>query len=104
MKIAALQKLRKKLAADEAVYGLWVTLESASITEMAVALGLDWGVVDAEHGHLDWADIVSHIRVAVRSNTVVLVRIAGWQDELIKRDLGMRADGNVVPHIKPTQP
>jgi len=37
MKINALQQLRAKLASDEPVYGLWVTLESASITEMAVA-------------------------------------------------------------------
>ena len=48
MKSPAIRKLRQKLAADEPVYGLWVTLESASITEMGVALGLDWVVVDAE--------------------------------------------------------
>ena len=45
MKVTALEKFRARLAADESVYGLWVTLESASITEMAVALGLDWVVV-----------------------------------------------------------
>src|SRR5262249_61232657 len=75
MKIAALERFRKKLAQDEAVYGLWITLESASISEMAVALGLDWIVVDAEHGHLDWKDILGHIRSTVRRETVVLVRI-----------------------------
>ena len=42
MKVKALQKLRQKLKKNEPIYGLWVTLESASITEMAVALGLDW--------------------------------------------------------------
>jgi 2-keto-3-deoxy-L-rhamnonate aldolase RhmA len=55
MKSDAIQKFRKKLADGNAVHGLWVTLESASITEMAVALGLDWVVIDAEHGHLDWS-------------------------------------------------
>jgi len=45
MKIAALQKFRKKLAADEAVYGFCVILESASLSEIAVALDLDWIVV-----------------------------------------------------------
>ena len=47
MKTSAIQKLRRKLKADLPVFGLWVTLESASITEMAVALGLDWVVIDA---------------------------------------------------------
>ena len=46
MKVKALQNLRQKLKKNEPIYGLWVTLESASITEMAVALGLDWVVID----------------------------------------------------------
>src|SRR5580765_1155612 len=100
MKIAALRKLRKKLAADEAIYGIWVTLESASITEMAVALGLDWLVIDAEHGHLDWKEILEHIRAAVRSETVVLVRIAELNSGLIKRALDLGADGVVVPWVE----
>ena len=79
MNIAALEKFRRSIAADRPVLGLWVTLESPSITEIAVALGLDWVVVDAEHGHLDWKEIVEHLRAAVRSTMVVLVRHRGTQ-------------------------
>ena len=68
MKTKAVQELRRKLAEGSCVYGLWVTLESASITEMAVALGLDWVVVDAEHGHLDWRDVLEHVRATVRND------------------------------------
>ena len=100
MKTAALKILREKLSRKEEVFGLWVTLESASITEMAVALGMDWIIVDAEHGHLDFADILAHIRAGVRSNTVILVRIAELQEGLVKRLLDMGADGIVVPHIE----
>jgi len=100
MKTPALQKLRRKLAADEPVYGLWITLESASITEMAVALGLDWVVIDAEHGHLDWRDILEHIRATVRSDIVVLVRVAELNAALVKRALDIGADGIVVPWIE----
>lgn len=100
MKAAALKALRRKLANNEPVYGLWVTLESPSITEMAVALGLDFVVIDAEHGHLDWAEIVAHVRTSVRSDTVALVRIAELQEGLVKRALDIGADGIVVPHIE----
>ena len=103
MKTSAIKKLREKLAADQAVYGLWVTLESASISEMAVSLGLDWIVVDAEHGHLDWKEILEHIRATVRSETVVLVRIAELNGSLIKRVLDIGADGVVVPWIETAQ-
>jgi 2-keto-3-deoxy-L-rhamnonate aldolase RhmA/quercetin dioxygenase-like cupin family protein len=100
MKTPAIRKLRQKLKSDQPVYGLWVTLESASITEMAVALGLDWVVIDAEHGHLDWHEILEHVRSTVRSDTVVLVRVADLNAGLIKRALDIGADGVVVPWIE----
>ena len=100
MKVKALQKLRQKLKKNEPIYGLWVTLESASITEMAVALGLDWVLIDAEHGHLDWKDINSHISAALRSDTVVLVRIAERSTILCKRALDIGADGIMIPWME----
>lgn len=100
MNVQAVKRLRAKLAGDKPTYGLWVTLESPSITEMAVALGLDWVVVDAEHGHLDWKEIVDHIRASVRSNTTVLVRIAESNAALVKRVLDIGADGIVVPWME----
>ncbi|MDA0831790.1 MAG: aldolase/citrate lyase family protein [Planctomycetota bacterium] len=100
MKNAALQQFRQKIRADQTVLGLWVTLESPSITEMAVGLGLDWVVIDAEHGHLDWKEILEHIRAAVRSSTVVLVRLAELNGGMIKRTLDIGADGVVLPWME----
>lgn len=103
MKTSALRAFRRKLAANSPVYGLWVTLESPSITEMAVALGVDWVVIDAEHGHLDWKEIVEHLRATVRSDTVALVRIAQLDASLIKRALDIGADGVVIPWVESAQ-
>ena len=100
MNIAAIRSFRRKLALDQPVCGLWVTLEAPSITEMAVSLGMDWVVVDAEHGHLDWKEIADHIRATVRSSTIVLVRVAERNTVLAKRALDLGADGIVVPWIE----
>ncbi|HEV3387290.1 MAG TPA: aldolase/citrate lyase family protein [Gemmata sp.] len=100
MKTSACRNLRAKLRDDLPVFGLWVTLDSPSITEMAVALGMDWVVIDAEHGQLDWQEITAHIRATVRSETVALVRIAELNDGLIKRALDIGADGVVIPWIE----
>src|SRR5436190_6814536 len=99
MNTVAITKLKRKLAVGEPVYGLWVTLESPSITEMAVSLGFDWVVIDAEHGHLDWKEIVEHVRAAVRSDTVAIVRVTERNISLVKRALDIGADGVVVPWI-----
>ena len=100
MKTKALKKLREKLSNNEAVYGLWVTLESPSITEIAVSLGMDWVLIDAEHGHLDWKDISGHVRAAMRSDTVLIVRIAERSTSLSKRALDIGADGIMIPWME----
>lgn len=100
MNTQAIRKFRGALASGRPAFGLWVTLESPSVTEMAAALGVDWVVIDAEHGHLDWAAIVAHLRAVVRSDTLALVRIAELDRGLIKRALDLGADGVVVPWVE----
>lgn len=100
MNVHAVQQLRSKLAMGKPVHGMWVTLEAPSLVEIGVAMGLDWIVIDAEHGHLDWKDIVGHLRAAARSDTVMLVRITEDNPGLIKRVLDIGADGVVVPQVE----
>lgn len=80
--------------------GLWVTLDSPAVTEMAVALGLDWVVIDAEHGQLDWQEVAAHVRASVRSDTVCLVRLESLDVPLVKRALDVGADGFVIPNVE----
>jgi 2-keto-3-deoxy-L-rhamnonate aldolase RhmA len=91
--------LKPKLAAGKLARGLWITLESATITEIAVELGFDWVVIDAEHGHLDFKHILEHVRATRGSETTPLVRIAEVQQGLIKRVLDIGAAGIIVPQV-----
>ncbi len=99
MKANALQIFRQKLISDEPVYGLWSTLPSPATTEMAVAAGLDWVAIDAEHGSFDWSRIEAHVRATVRSSTVLIVRVSELNISLFKRSLDIGADGVAVPFI-----
>ncbi len=91
--------LKDKLARHETTIGLWVTLESASVTEIAVELGFDWVVIDAEHGHLDFKEILEHVRATRHSTTTPLVRIQEIEQGLIKRVLDIGAHGILVPQV-----
>ena len=93
-------KLKKKLAAGQTAYGLWVTLESPTITELAAVLGYDWVCIDAEHGHLDFKEIVEHLRVLRHTDTTpVGLRIQEIEQGLIKRVLDLGAQGIIVPQV-----
>jgi 2-keto-3-deoxy-L-rhamnonate aldolase RhmA len=92
--------LKARLRAGEATRGLWVTLESPTITEIAVMLGLDWIVVDTEHGHLDYGEVMGHLRAARGTDTAVLVRVPDIHQDLVKRALDMGADGVLLPLVR----
>jgi 2-keto-3-deoxy-L-rhamnonate aldolase RhmA len=93
-------RLKRKLRQGKTTLGLWVTLEAPSITEIATDLGLDWIVIDAEHGHLDLKEIVEHLRAARNTRTTALVRIQEIEQGLIKRVLDIGAEGILVPQVR----
>jgi 2-keto-3-deoxy-L-rhamnonate aldolase RhmA len=92
--------LRPRFQAGEPCYGLWIGTESPSVTEAAVALGLDWVCIDMEHGHLDFHDVMGHIRAARGSETAAVVRVPGIEMSGIKRALDMGAHGVIVPYAQ----
>jgi|SRR5579859_5398047 len=93
-------KLRGRLQAGETSYGLWVTLESPTVSEIAAALGLDWVCVDMEHGHLDYADVLAHLRAVRGSDTSVIVRVPDTNISALKRVLDAGAHGVILPLMR----
>ncbi len=92
--------LVEKLRSGAVTLGMWITLESPSIGEAAVALQLDWVVVDMEHGHLDGGEVMNHVRVFRGGDTCVLVRVPSHEPSFIKRALDVGAHGVIVPLVR----
>ena len=93
-------QLRRRFRDGEQTFGLWVTVESPSITEVAVALALDWVCIDMEHGHLGFQEVIGHLRAVRGSDTAALVRVPGLEMSAIKRALDMGAHGVIVPYAR----
>ncbi|MEM7231407.1 MAG: aldolase/citrate lyase family protein [Planctomycetota bacterium] len=96
-------RLARKLERGESTVGMWVTVESATVTEIAVALELDWVVIDMEHGHLDYRDVMDHLRALRGTDTVALVRVPAIEATPIKRVLDMGAHGLILPLVRSSQ-
>lgn len=89
--------LREKLRANRPTYGLWVTLESPTISEIAAALALDWVCIDMEHGHLGFREAIEHLRALHGSEVTPLVRVPEIGQSAIKRALDIGAHGLLLP-------
>jgi 2-keto-3-deoxy-L-rhamnonate aldolase RhmA len=92
--------LRRKLKSGGPTIGLWATLESATVTEVAAELGLDWVCVDMEHGSLGYRDVVDHLRAAKGSDLAMIVRVPTASVDTIKRALDLGAHGVLLPLIR----
>ncbi|MFP3951880.1 MAG: HpcH/HpaI aldolase family protein [Candidatus Bathyarchaeia archaeon] len=93
-------ELKRRLEADEQVYGTWMTLESPIVPEMLSTLGFDYFVFDTEHSPLDVLTVQGLIQ-AMRpdSGTTPIVRVK-WNDLVaIKRALDIGAYGVLVPWV-----
>lgn len=91
--------LRACLREGRHAYGLWVTLDSPAVSEIAAEIGVDWVCLDMEHSALDFKDVANHARAAKGSGMAVLVRVPATTIDATKRCLDMGVDGVLFPMV-----
>lgn len=91
--------LKRRLAAGERLYGALLRLPSETLVEMAGVAGLDYVVLDCEHGPADMIALQHHLTAAAACGVDVLVRVGTAEPALALRCLDLGAAGIVHPHI-----
>jgi 2-keto-3-deoxy-L-rhamnonate aldolase RhmA len=93
-------RLRRRFRERDPAYGLWVTVSSTAVVEIAAELNLDWVCIDLEHGGLTYREVESLITAANGTDMSVLVRPPCHDLEPTKRVLDLGAQGVIVPLIE----
>jgi len=94
-------KLKAKLQDGKPVIGTWNTLNSPLVTEVLAQGGLDFQIIDLEHGPFMLDQV--HLHVSACENTescAPLVRVPSNEDWMVLQALDQGAHGVVVPHIQ----
>ncbi|MFI2781300.1 HpcH/HpaI aldolase/citrate lyase family protein [Streptomyces sp. ALB3] len=97
------RSLKARLAAGERLYGVLLRLPSETLVEMAGVAGLDYVVIDCEHGPADTAVLQHHLTAAAAQGIDVLVRVGTSEPALALRCLDMGAAGLIHPHVDSAQ-
>ena len=82
------------------VMGTWLSIGSPVIAELAAECGLDWVLIDLEHGSASEAAVPDQLRALRGTKTQGIVRVGAMDPALIGRVLDWGADGIMVPHIR----
>ncbi|HTJ58987.1 MAG TPA: aldolase/citrate lyase family protein [Devosiaceae bacterium] len=92
--------LKTALARNERQLGLWLSLASATATELAARAGFDWVLIDMEHTTLGESEALAHLRAARGGTAETVVRVP-WNDAvIIKRMLDAGARSIIVPQVQ----
>ncbi len=92
-------QLRRRILAGETLFGAWASLASPGSAELMGRAGLDWVVVDLEHGNTTESELLAHLTAIEASGSVALVRPPSGERLRIGRALDLGAAGIVVPRL-----
>ncbi len=93
-------KLKEKLNKGGPVIGTWNTLASPLVTEVFAQAGLDFQIIDLEHGPFILDQVHLHVSACENSNDCTpLVRVPDNEEWMLLQALDQGAHGIVVPHV-----
>jgi 4-hydroxy-2-oxoheptanedioate aldolase len=95
----AVNSLKAKLASGQAVLGVWSIIPSPVVVEIFALGGIDFAILDMEHGIFDVTALDSCVRACEAAGALPLVRIPGLNPSAAQWALDLGAHGIVVPQI-----
>jgi 4-hydroxy-2-oxoheptanedioate aldolase len=91
--------VKQKIAAGRPAYGAIVTAASAPMVQVMAAAGLDWVMLDLEHGMIDAAAVHAMIAATAGTRCAPLARIPHDRHDLAEIVLDAGAYGLVFPMV-----
>ncbi|MCY7419805.1 MAG: hypothetical protein LH650_15190 [Chloroflexi bacterium] len=91
--------LRSRILAGETLFGTFLNLGSVQAAEVCGHAGLDWVLVDLEHGSGTEADLLPQLAAIAGTPATALVRVEEGTRLRVGQVLDLGADGVMVPQV-----
>ncbi|ODA81984.1 hypothetical protein RJ55_00489 [Drechmeria coniospora] len=96
----ASNRLKTAFAQGRQSMGMWQMLPGANISRLLARSGVDWVMVDCEHGNIDDGAMHDAIPAIAALGVSPIVRIPDMQSWMVKRALDAGAHGVLVPLLR----
>jgi 2-keto-3-deoxy-L-rhamnonate aldolase RhmA len=91
--------LRARTHAGETLFGVFAMLGSPTSAELCARAGLDWLIVDLEHGAGTESDLLASLHAVSTTPTAAIVRVQSGERMRIGRALDAGAHGVMIPRV-----
>ena len=92
-------QFRQKTLAGDKLIGTFLNTGSPTIAEMAGVAGLDWCLLDMEHGSGSWEMLAYQLMALSGTSTAPIVRLPSIESVYFKRALDLGAWGLMLPNV-----
>lgn len=92
--------VKEKLSSGIPVLGIWSVINSSLTVDIAAHAGLDFQILDMEHGIADYSALDNCIRACESMSCSPLVRVPELSRSIIQSCLDLGAHGIIVPQVK----
>ncbi len=99
MSAPARNPLRSRIEGSELLLGGWCTLPTSFAAELVASSGVDYAVIDLQHGLTGYSDLVSMLQAISLAGAVPLVRIPFGDYGMAQRALDAGALGLIFPMV-----
>lgn len=99
MSVPTRNPLRSRIEGSEQLLGGWCTLPTSFAAELVASSGVDYAVIDLQHGLTGYSDLVSMLQAISLAGAVPLVRIPFGDYGMAQRALDAGAMGVVFPMV-----
>ncbi|MFA4980525.1 MAG: aldolase/citrate lyase family protein [Sphingobacterium sp.] len=93
-------RIKERLNQSDFVYGTWCLIPSPEVINILAKAGLDFVLIDMEHGAADYVKAQLMIMAAEAEDCEAIIRVADNDEASILRALDIGASGVIVPHIE----
>jgi 4-hydroxy-2-oxoheptanedioate aldolase len=90
--------LREMLKGNVTI-GTWLQIGSSQTAEIMGQVGLDWVILDTQHGGMSEPDLLPMLQALSSTGTPALVRVNWLDPALIMRAGDLGADGVIIPMV-----
>ncbi|MGK7950235.1 MAG: HpcH/HpaI aldolase/citrate lyase family protein [Xenococcaceae cyanobacterium] len=97
-----MNQLKKKLS-QQTCFGIFSKTTDSAFVEAAGIAGLDFIILDTEHGPANFETLHNHVRAAKLTQMASIIRVKGVDSHAISSALDTGADGVQVPNISTAQ-
>jgi 4-hydroxy-2-oxoheptanedioate aldolase len=102
-KLRPFKPIKPRLQAGDAVIGAWCVLPSAAVINVIAAAGMDFVIIDLEHGPMGFEIAEDMARAAVSEGCSPLARLGQKDETAILKALDLGAHGLLVAHVEQKQ-